>query len=129
LESFFQSSSTVMEKKDNPNLLFIFYEDMKNNLLPIIDQVTQFLGYSLDKIDAEKLVDHLDIKNFRVNESVNREHHKDTGVMSNEGNFVRKGEVGGWKEDFKDDPKLSEEFDQWVSEQLNKCGFNFPSYQ
>ena len=93
------------------------------------DETAEEMAELQDKIDAEKLADHLDIKNFRINESVNREHHKDSGVMSKEGNFVRKGEVGGWKDDFKDDSQLNEEFDQWVSQQLKKCDFEFPNYQ
>jgi len=126
---FFTHLQQSWEKKDHPNLLFIFYEDMKNDIVPVIDLVSQFLSKSLTKIETEKLANHLDIKNFRKNESVNREHHKDSGVMSKEGNFVRKGEVGGWKDDFKDDPQLNEEFDQWVSQKLKKCDFEFPNYQ
>ena len=49
--------------------------------------------------------------------------------MSKNGNFIRKEKVGGWKEDFKDDPKLNKEFDQWVSQQLNKCDLKFSNYQ
>ena len=49
--------------------------------------------------------------------------------MSKNGNFIRKEKVGGWKEDFKDDPKLNKEFDQWVSQQLNKCDLKFSNYR
>ena len=124
---FFSHLRKSWERKDHPNLLFIFYEDMKNNLMSVIDLVSKFLGYSLHKIDVEKLIDHLDIKNFRNNQSVNKEQYKDNSQMSKNGNFIRKGEVGGWK-DFKDDPELNEEFDQWVSQQLNKCNFHFSNY-
>ena len=74
---FFNHLLKSWERKDHPNLLFIFYEDMKNNLVSVIDLVSKFLGKSLNKIDVEKLIDHLDIKNFRNNQSVHKEQFKD----------------------------------------------------
>ena len=40
--------------------------------------------------------------------------------------FIRKGKVGGWKEDFKDYPELEEKFDKWVEDNMKDTDIVFP---
>merc|ERR1711892_345448 len=100
--------------KDHPNVLFIFYEDMKRDLNAVIDKASKFLDSPLTEDQIETLVDHLDIKNFRKNPAVNNEIFKTLGFFEKEGNFIRKGVVGGWKQEFESFPDLDEEFNRWV---------------
>jgi len=117
---FFPHAEEAWSLRDHPNLLFLFYEDMKKDLRSVIDTVSKFLESSLTENQVEQLVEHLDIKNFRNNKAVNpTEMMKDIGVMSGGGNFVRKGKVGGWKEEFAEFPEVAEELNQWVDRQVS----------
>ena len=91
---FFPHVEEAWAIKDHPNLLFIFYEDMKKDLRSVISRVSNFLDAALTVDQVEKLVDHLDIKNFRKNPAVNMtDMAKMVGFMSGPGNFVRSGKV------------------------------------
>ncbi|XP_061713624.1 luciferin sulfotransferase-like isoform X2 [Cydia pomonella] len=56
--------------RHHPNMLFIFYEDMNKDLPSSIKRVSDFLGKEVKNEQIAKLCEHLDIENFRKNESV-----------------------------------------------------------
>ena len=99
---------------------------MKRDLDSVIRKVCEFLEVSLNEEQISKLIDHLDIKNFRNNTAINMEIGKDLGFFSREGNFIRKGQVGGWKEEFAEYPELEEEFNNWIDNQMKMSKVEFP---
>jgi len=116
---FFPHADEAWALKDNPNLLILFYEDMKKDLGSVIDRVSQFLESPLTKEQVDSLVEHLDIKNMRNNKAINpTEELKSIGQMSGDGNFIRKGEVGGWKKEFADFPEIEKELYKWVEQHV-----------
>ena len=123
---YFKHLDEAWALKENPNLLFIFYEDMKQDLNSVIRKVCEFLEVSLNEEQINKLIDHLDIKNFRNNPAVNMEIGKDLGLFSREGNFIRKGQNGGWKEEFAECPELENEFNNWIDNQMKISNVQFP---
>jgi len=114
------------ELKNHPNFLFIFYEDMKKDLRSVILKVCDFLESPLSETQITTLIDHLDIKNFRNNPAVNNEGFKATGLADKSGNFIRKGEVGGWKKEFEDFPEMEEEFNSWIEKMMSNSKVTFP---
>ena len=44
-----------------------------------------------------------------------------------DGSFMRKGEVGSWKEDFKNIPEIERELESWIQNQLEKTNIRFPT--
>ena len=78
-------------KRTHPNLLFIFYEDMKKNLRGEVEKVASFLGKPLIEENMTKLLEHLKFENISKNESVNFEIGKKIGFMNQDGAFMRKG--------------------------------------
>lgn len=120
LSPFFPHVEEAWSFKDNPNMLFLFYEEMKRDLRSVIGRVSDFLGKELSEEQVNNLVVHLDIKNFRKNPAVNLEFGKDLGVANQEGSFIRKGQVGGWKEEFQDFPEMEKEVNNWVEENMKK---------
>ena len=56
---------------------------------------------------------------------MNNEFSKTVGLFEDEGNFIRKGEVGGWKEDFAKFADVEINFDNWVVEKLTKSKVDF----
>ena len=125
---FFPHLEEAWQQRNHPNMLFIFYEDMKRDLGAVIDQVAKFLECELSKEKKEELIEHLDIKNFRNNPAVNAEFGKTLGLMNTSGNFIRKGKVGGWKEEFENFPEMERQFEAWLSEQLKQSTVEFPDY-
>ena len=79
------------EKKDHPNLLFLFFEEMKADLRGVIRRVGDFLGKKLSDEQVEQLYEHLKFDNFKKNIYVNFDMHKELGMLSDSGSFVRKG--------------------------------------
>lgn len=78
--------------------------------------------------DLDKLETHLNIDNFRQNKTVNtgsyvklKDDNKKTDVDTH---FIRKGEIGGWRNYFKDG--LNEEADKWIAENLKGTDIKFP---
>ena len=123
---FFKHLEEAWELKENPNLLFIFFEDMKRDLKSVIRKVSKFLNSPLTDDQVEQLAEHLDFKNFKNNPAVNLEDGKIFGFASKEGSFIRKGQVGGWKEEFKEYPDMESEFNEWLDKQMVNSKIQFP---
>ncbi|KAL1451522.1 hypothetical protein WDU94_005889 [Cyamophila willieti] len=110
-------------QRDNPNVLFLFYEDMNKNLVSSIDKVAEFLDTSLTKDQVNELVDYLDIKNFRNNPAVNFDSLKTVGICRSDQVFIREGKSGGWKGKFSE--KLGARADKWIQENLRTTDLKF----
>ena len=94
--SIFPHAKEAWTLKDDPNMLFVFYEDMKADLVKVIERVCQFLNCPLNPEKKEALADHLHIDNFRNNDAVNPTGmFKKLGLFVGDGNFVREGRVSG----------------------------------
>ncbi|KAL2730303.1 sulfotransferase 1C4-like isoform X2 [Vespula maculifrons] len=108
-------------ERHRPNLLFIFYEELLNDLSSTIKKVAKFFGKSYNEEMISKLIDHLQIDNFRNNPMVNTA-TPDNKIESNI--FVRRGKVGGWKDIFT--KELEEKFDAWIKENMKDTDLTFP---
>ncbi|XP_026277572.1 sulfotransferase 1C4 isoform X1 [Frankliniella occidentalis] len=113
------------QRRTHPRVLFMFYEEMRKDTPAAIRKVAHFLGKQLNDEQEARLGNHLDIVNFRKNPAVNSEALYDLGIMRrDEQAFIRKGEVGGWKNYFT--PELEAQADQWIAENLAKTDMRFP---
>merc|ERR1712071_218459 len=110
-------------KRDHPNVLFLFYEDMKRNLRGEIEKVCKFLGKSLSDEQLELLTKHLHFDNFSKNRAVNYETTKEEGFANDTGNFIRKGKTGDWKNHFT--PELNRRLDEWIAKNLQATDLKF----
>nr|XP_034840366.1 uncharacterized protein LOC117996417 [Maniola hyperantus] len=112
------------EKRNHPNMLFLFYEDMIKDLAGAIRRVASFYGKALSEEQINRLVDHLDIDNFRKNKSVNMQELKELGIFTSDGDFIRKGKSGGWRDHF--DAEMTAQADEWIAEHLRDTDLRFP---
>lgn len=80
--------------------------------------------YSDEEID--KIAKFLCIQNFRENAMVNMSELKACGIIE-EGNFIRKGGLDGWKDMFT--PKLNARADVWIEKNLKDSDLRFPIFQ
>ena len=115
--------------RNHPNMLFLFYEDIIRDMKSCVEKVCMFLGKELTECKMDQLLEHLDIKKFRHNPAVNMETLRPSGRFNDEeGSFIRKGEVGGWREEFGDHVGLETVFDDWIGENMREFSIQFPNY-
>lgn len=112
--------------RHNSNVLFLFYEDMSNNLQATIQKVAAFLGKTLTNEQVEQLADHLQIKNFKNNPAVNYEESKTIHlVRPQEQGFVRSGKSDEWSKEYT--PELKERVLKWIEKNSKELGIHFPT--
>ncbi|XP_022120502.2 sulfotransferase 1C4 [Pieris rapae] len=124
---FFEHLKEAWEKRHNPNLLFLFYEDLKKDLNREVRKVCKFLGKQYTDDQIAILCDHLDIKNFKYNTSVNNDSMKEVGLLNPKDEFIRKGKTGGWRDYF--DDEMIAQADKWMKENLSDTDLRFPHLQ
>ncbi|KAL7736752.1 hypothetical protein ACLKA6_015604 [Drosophila palustris] len=117
---YFSHVKEAREHRNLPNVLFLNYEDMLVDLPGTVRRLGEFLDCMPNEDDLEKLLDHLNIKNFRQNKSVNMNQMSKIGVM-NEGEaaFVRKGGDPKQQQDqqeFLDHPHLLKIANEWIQQ-------------
>lgn len=103
--------------KDRKDILFLKFEDMKADLHGVIRQVAAFLQKPFTEQDIEKLANHVSFDSMKVNPSVNygtvtQEMQRIHGVEKKNASFIRKGKVGGWKEEMS--PDAIKKMDDWI---------------
>lgn len=90
-----------------------------------LKQIADFLGKPLKNEDLPKLMDHLDIKNFKNNTAVNGKDLIDVKVLSKAAQgFVR---IGSTEKNSELTPEMLTRLDQWVAENLKDSDFKFRS--
>ena len=91
---------------------------MKNDMMKVIREVSKFTGYHMTDYKVLKLDDHLYIDNFR---QVMVESNGDDKMKD----FVRKGQVGDWKNYFTEENiKI---WDQWIAENVKGTDIILPN--
>jgi len=69
---FFHHVLTYWNKRENdPNLLIIFYEDMKKDPCDVIKRIAQFLNIDVTEENVKKLAEHTSVKSMKENPMCN----------------------------------------------------------
>lgn len=110
-------------QRHHPNLLFIFYEEMQQDLFQAILKIAKFLGKTYTNEEIWRLTEYLDIANFRNNPMVNSVELRDCQIIT-AGSFIRRGQSGFWNNTFT--PELEAKADTWIEENLKKTDLVFP---
>lgn len=106
--SYFQHALAWDKKMDDPNVMVVTYEDLKQNLSEGVRKISAFFGFSLTDAQLDK-ISHGSTFNAMKEKSVNSH--------GNLGNVIfRKGQVGDWKNHFS--PEQSLEMDEAFKKHL-----------
>ncbi|GMS90513.1 hypothetical protein PENTCL1PPCAC_12688, partial [Pristionchus entomophagus] len=106
---------------DHQNVKFVVYEDMKNDLGAVMEDLEQFIGVPLTKEQRTKVVEHCSFGSMKDNKMTNRD---GLALFDDKGpKFMRKGIVGDWKNYFT--VAQNEEFDELYKQQLAGSGVKF----
>ena len=105
------------QHRNDDNMLFLKYEDMKRDFDKQLDRIADFLGYPLTEstmniIREKSSFEHMKKDNF-----------SNLHEIPELGSFFRKGEIGSWKDMFT--VAQSEEFDRIYAERTQNTGLEF----
>lgn len=92
-----------------------------------IRKVANFLEKDLNEEQIEKLCDHLNIKNFRNNQSVNRFADEEFGFAHlNASEFIRNGKssLNSWPKEYT--AETAKKTQAWIDKNLSDTTLRFP---
>ena len=105
--------------KDDPNVLFLKYEDMKKDLMASVETIAKFIGCTPSKEGLEAIVQQCGFESMKSNPLVNYSWESAHEAKP----FMRKGMVGDWKNLFTDDQSAL--FDTTYTERMKGSGLVF----
>ncbi|CAL9688306.1 unnamed protein product [Knipowitschia caucasica] len=106
--SYFDHALGWEKKMDDPNVMIVTYEDLKENLSQGVRQISSFFGFSLSEARVEQ------ISQGSTFNAMKEKSHNSHGNMGNV--IFRKGEVGDWKNHFS--PEQSQQMDEAFKQHL-----------
>ncbi|CAI6367788.1 unnamed protein product [Macrosiphum euphorbiae] len=125
---FFDHILGYWDRRNDSQILFLKYEDMKQDLRSVIRRTAQFLGKYMPDDQLLVLENHLSFESMKKNRAVNGEPFieltcKTMDISISKGNFMRSGTVGEGKT--KMTPEFVKMFDEWEEKCLGKSGLKF----
>lgn len=122
--SVFEYTAEAWKRRNHPNMCIVFFEDMKDDLPTTIRKVAKFLEKDVTENEIKMLTEHLSFKSMKNNKNVNNEAIREVAFVPGEsGAFIRKGEVGDWKNYFTDE--MSQKMDDVIDSHFKGIGLSF----
>ncbi|XP_042240703.1 uncharacterized protein LOC121878510 [Homarus americanus] len=120
------------EKRQHPNLHFLFYEDLRADAMAELKKLNDFLGTKLNQEQLENVARHTSFSEMQARDNLMGSKSSENPMMNpdivkQDGGFFRKGEVGSWKE--KLTTEMVEKLDQWIKKNLNQVPFKYTLIQ
>ncbi|XP_037134881.1 sulfotransferase 1C2 isoform X2 [Syngnathus acus] len=121
--SWYDHVKGYWEDREKKNILYLFYEDMKENPKREIKRIMNYLNLSLPDDIISRIVELTTFKNMKENPMVNYSfipnHIFDQSIST----FMRKGKVGDWKNHFT--PEQSAKFDEDYEKKMKHVNIPF----
>ncbi|XP_050194768.1 sulfotransferase 1B1-like [Myiozetetes cayanensis] len=109
-------------RKDHP-ILYLFYEDLKEDLRREIAKVAQFLGQELSETALDTITRHTSFEAMRDNPTTNYSKVPSDLMDHSVSPFMRKGTTGDWKNHFT--VAQNERFDQDYAQKMSGTDLRF----
>ena len=131
---YFPHVLEAWKQRNNPNLLFLFFEDMKRDLRGTIEKVADFLGKALTEQQLDGLATNLHFSSMKKNPWVNKsmayayspltaEELQARAAKEPPPQFMRKGETGDWRNHIS--KETSDKMDAWIEKELSGTDLRF----
>ncbi|XP_051026323.1 sulfotransferase 1B1 [Acomys russatus] len=121
--SWFDHVKSWWEKKDGYPILFLYYEDLKQNPKAEIKKIASFLGKTLDEETLDRIIHHTSFEVMKDNPLVNYTHVPTVMMDHSKSPFMRKGVVGDWKNYFT--VSQNENFDAIYKKKMSGTSLKF----
>ncbi|XP_005068234.1 sulfotransferase 1E1 [Mesocricetus auratus] len=121
--SWFDHVKAWWEKRNNSRILFMFYEDMIEDIRKEVIKLIEFLGKKPSEELVDKIIQHTSFQEMKNNPYVNFTTFPDNCMNHKISPFIRKGVVGDWKNHFT--VALRERFDNHYEQQMKGCTLKF----
>ncbi|TDH01620.1 hypothetical protein EPR50_G00182180 [Perca flavescens] len=104
--SYFDHALAWEKRMDDPNVMIVTYEELKQDLSEGVRKISTFFGFSLTEAQVQQIAERSTFTAMKQNNSL--------GTMGNV--IFRKGEVGDWRNHFT--PEQSREMDEAFNKHL-----------
>ena len=94
--AWYRNVNSWWPHKDDDNVLWFRFEDMKKDIDPVLDSILQFLDWSLSAEQRNKVSEYVSFEWMKQNTLKFTMNSKGQSVFK-PGGFIRRGEVGGHK--------------------------------
>ncbi|XP_059946490.1 sulfotransferase 1B1 [Mesoplodon densirostris] len=121
--SWFNHVKSWWKKKEEHPILFLFYEDMKENPKKEIKKIVRFLEKNLNDEILDKIIHHTSFEMMKDNPLVNYTHLPSTVMDHSISSFMRKGIAGDWKNYFT--VAQNEKFDAIYKKEMSETELHF----
>ncbi|XP_064218685.1 sulfotransferase 1A1-like isoform X2 [Aotus nancymaae] len=123
--SWYQHVQEWWELSRTHPVLYLFYEDMKENPKREIRKILEFVGRSLPENTLDFIVQHTSFKEMKKNPMTNYSTLPKEFMDHSISPFMRRGMAGDWKTTFT--VAQNERFDEDYAEKMAGCSLSFRS--
>ncbi|XP_049645983.1 sulfotransferase 1B1 [Suncus etruscus] len=121
--SWFNHVKSWWNKKEEHPILFLLYEDMKENPKQEIKKIIRFLEKNLNDEAVDKIIHHTSFEMMKDNPLVNYTHLPSMVMDHSKSSFMRKGISGDWKNYFT--VAQNEKFDIIYKKEMSETALQF----
>ncbi|KAI3364849.1 hypothetical protein L3Q82_001037 [Scortum barcoo] len=121
--SWYDHVKGYWEEREKKNILYLFYEDMKENPRREVERIMKYLDLSVSDEVISQIVELTSFKKMKENPMANYSFIPAPVFDQSISPFMRKGEVGDWKNHFT--PQQSKMFDEDYEKQMKDAKIPF----
>ncbi|XP_061822200.1 sulfotransferase 1 family member D1-like [Nerophis lumbriciformis] len=123
--SWYDHVKSYWEEREKRNILYLFYEDMKENPQREVERIMRYLDLSLPDDVISRIVELTSFENMKENPMANYSFMPRCIFDQSLCTFMRKGQVGDWMNHFT--PEQSAEFDEDYEKKMKHVHIPFRS--
>ncbi|CAL7938171.1 unnamed protein product [Xylocopa violacea] len=109
--------------RNQENVLFLRYEEMKQDQEEVIRKTAKFMNKTVTDEQIAGLSEHLKFSKMATNPAINLEQLLPRHDVPDDEKFIRKGKVGDWRNYMSEE--LSQRFDEWTEKNLRGSDLDY----